>query len=476
MPRSNNSPHTESMREELARIPATVRLAFASFLGVPTIVVGIFLAVAVATAALDRSEAGWLDPVRRLLESYFFSSTEDTRQALATMAGGMLTVTSITFSLLLVALQQSAGSMTHAVFDQFLRRRLNQVYAGWFIGVTLYTLVILATVGADLNPIFGATLSLLLAISALYVLLLLIYGAIEQMQPSAILQSIHDHTLEARARQQPLLRRTRRHSASAEPVRQTVRAAGDGFIAALDLDDLAAALAKSPYAEIDVRLPIGAYVAFHDPLAEVRGADEAGMNDLAAAVQRAVRLERERDLDADPAFGIEQIGTIAWTAISTSKQDPSPGLEAARNLRDLLARWVEPAEESGEETDGEPLAVVYPDDVMERLMGTIESLAVVTTESMQHQVYAGILRGLATLLDRLPPPLARRAEEVVLRSLAGLGDHILSAELDHALREIADALEQAGLGEGAAAVRIARTELATSIGRLNSRSTRVPER
>ena len=101
----------------------------------------------------------------------FFADAESTTQVLSTIAGGMITITSITFSLLLVALQQSAGSMTHAVFDQFLRRRLNQFYAGWFIGITLFTLVTLATVGPEFNPIYGATLALFFAVSALYVLL-----------------------------------------------------------------------------------------------------------------------------------------------------------------------------------------------------------------------------------------------------------------------------------------------------------------
>jgi hypothetical protein len=79
-------------------------------------------------------------------------------------------------------------------------------------------------------------------------------------------------------------------------------------------------------------------------------------------------------------------------------------------------------------------------------------------------------------MDRLPPDLAQRSEELVLRSLAGLGDQVLSAELEDALAEVADALAGAGLVVGATAVRAARAELASSVGKLNSRATRVPER
>lgn len=473
---STTAARSESLGARIAQIPFVIRHAFATFLAVPTLVVAAFILLAIATYALDRGESGRLQPLREWLQSHIFTDPEAATQVLSTIAGGMITVTSITFSLLLVALQQSAGSMTHAVFDQFLRRYLNQVYAGWFIGITLFTLVTLATVRPEFNPIFGATLALLFAVSALYVLLLMIYSAIEQMRPSAILESIHDHTLRARERQADLLRRTRRRPEGRGAARQTVRAPSDGFVTDIDLDALERRLRDAPRAEIVLRLALGSYAAYGDPIADITAAPGDDLDGLAAAVERAVTLERERNLERDPSFGLEQMETIAWTTISTSKQDPNPGLEAVRNLRDLLARWaVADPEETGEaEEDGLP--IVYPDNVIERLMGTIESLTIVASESMQHHVYADVLRGLATTMDRLPPELARRAEEVVLRSLAGLGDQVLSAELEDALGDIAAALDGAGLTQGAAAVRAAGTELAASVGSLNSRATRVPER
>jgi uncharacterized membrane protein len=475
LPNTNTAARTESVGVRIAQIPAIIRHAFGTFLAVPTGVVVAFILLAIGTYALDQGDGSWPRPLGQLLQEHIFTDSEATTQVLSTVAGGMITITSITFSLLLVALQQSAGSMTHAVFDQFLRRSLNQFYAGWFIGITLFTLVTLSTVRPEFNPIFGATLGLLFAVSALYVLLLMIYSAIEQMRPSAILESIHDHTLRARERQIPLLRRTRRRPEGRGPLRQTVRAPSDGFVTTIDLDALAEALQPAPQSEITFHLPLGGYAAYGDPLAEVTGAYGEDLDALAEAVRGAVQLERERDLERDPSFGLEQMETIAWTTISTSKQDPNPGLEAVRNLRDLLARWaVADPEETGE-TDAECLPIVYPDDVIERLMGTIESLTIVASESMQHHVYADVLRGLATTMDRLPPELAKRSEELVLRSLAGLGDQVLSAELEDALVDIADAFDMAGLVEGAVAVRTARVELAASVGKLNSRATRVPK-
>jgi hypothetical protein len=62
----------------------------------------------------------------------------------------------------------------------------------------------------------------------------------------------------------------------------------------------------------------------------------------------------------------------------------------------------------------------------------------------------------------------------MLRTLPALGDHVLTKELDVALEDMARRLEAKGRFETAMAVRSARGGLATTIGKLNSRSTRVP--
>ena len=134
-------------------------------------------------------------------------------------------------------------------------------------------------------------------------------------------------------------------------------------------------------------------------------------------------------------------------------------------------RWATEPENGSDET---PLLVVYPNNVMASPMAAFESLAVVASEAMQHQTLAEIVRTFAITFDRLPGEQQQRAEDVILRSLSGLGDHVLTADLDEALTTLVRTLEGARRFETAAAVRTARAELATTIGKLNSRSTRVP--
>jgi hypothetical protein len=107
-------------------------------------------------------------------------------------------------------------------------------------------------------------------------------------------------------------------------------------------------------------------------------------------------------------------------------------------------------------------------------METFETLAVVSSESMQHQNYVEVIHTMTMMFDRLPAAQQQRGEDLILRILPALGDHVLIARLDAALDYLADRLTASARFETAAAVKIAHEQLQLSVGKLNSRATRVP--
>lgn len=449
--------------------------AFREFLTLPSLVIAAFLLLALGTHLLDQSQPDWMMPLRRLLLRHLFKNAGQTGALLGTVASSVITVTSITFSLLLLAVQQGATAMTQQVVDQFLRRRNNQFYFGFFVGLGIYALLILATANPPYNPVLGGLGALVLTAAALYLLLLLIYTTLDQMRPPVIVRAIHDRTLTARCRQTALLTDTRRTARRTEaPV--SVRSEHSGFLVHINLDTLKKALAGTPEVEIEMQVAIGAFVAYGDVLADVRAARKADAEAVSRSVAAAVFLERQRDLDDDPAYGIRQLLTIGWTAVSTAKSNPAPGLLVIQSLRDLLARWVcvweEAAEREEESGDGTRLPVVYHDDVPAELMSAFEALIVVSSESMQFQSCAAVLSALARNFNRLSPDARRRVEDITRRALSCLGEQVLTAELEAALEALAGALEAGGGSETAALVSTAKTRLSRSLGRLGSRATR----
>lgn len=459
--------------EGIAAKVDTFRRSFAEFLTVPTCIIMGFFLLAMGTYILDHAETTWLASTHDYLKSHAFADTRTTADLLGAIASGIITVTSITISLLLLAVQQSAAAMTSQVFDQFLRRWHNQAYFGFFVGLSLYTLVTLATATEPFNPVFGATLALVLTIIALYLLILMLYTTINQMRPVVIIGAIHDHILAARACQLELIRKTRRVSCYRGAASAPVHATRCGYVTRINFDAISAK-AEDAHSEIEAVLlvSIGTYVAFQDVIAEVKAGTLEDATKVGDTVLTAIHLEHQRDMTGDPAYGIEQIETMGWTSISTAKSNPAPGLLAIRNLRDVLARWsIEEDEKSAEPS----APIVYQDNVFTQLMDAFETLAVASSESMQHQNFIEVVDTFTVMFNRLPVDQQERAEDLVLRIISALGDHVLTAELNRALSSLIAMLTTAKRTEAAAAVRVAHNKLGLSVGKLNSRSTRTAD-
>ena len=192
------------------------------------------------------------------------------QQPAGTIATSLITVTSITFSLLLLAVQQGASALTNQVFDQFLRRRGNQFYFGFFVGLSVFALSNLVTTSRSHRPIFGALIAAVLTAVALCLIVVLIYTTIDQMRPSMIVKAIHGHVLKAREAQLSLLRATRRPAFSKAPmVLRRIVSEHQGYVTSIEVDRIARAVAgdrdgSAGGIEVELLVVIGSNVAYHD--------------------------------------------------------------------------------------------------------------------------------------------------------------------------------------------------------------------
>lgn len=304
-----------------------IRRAFSEFLGAPAAIVGGFLLLAALSYVLDKAEPAWLEPLRDVMADHVFGNPESTGSLLGAIAAGVITVSSITFSILLIAMQQSAAAMTHAVINQFLRRRFNQAFFGAYIGVAVYLLVTLATVNPPFNPVIGATLALVSSVVTLTLLPLLIYKTIDQSRPAVITTSIRDHILLARQRQLDLIGGTRRRIHRQGEFQAPIRTTEAGYVTRINLDAInACVIDTKDSVEVEISVPIGTYVASHDTIMVIHGRSAADVTAVADRIAGATTIESQRDLKMGPASGIEQLHMIAWTLVSTSKSNPSPSL------------------------------------------------------------------------------------------------------------------------------------------------------
>lgn len=247
-----------------------------------------------------------------------------------------MAVTSITISILLLALQQSASAMTAQVFDQFLRRPVNQAYFGFFVGLALFALVTLGTVSETFNPVLGASITLLLTVVGLYLLILLMYTTINQMRPVVIIGAIRDHVMSARETERRLLVQTTREPRFEAEVEVPVHLSRQGFITHLDIGAVGRVVAAAQGdVEVVMLVSIGSFVAFGDAVAEVRARTGAVALEVAEAVARAVHLERAFEPVAGSADDLQpprRDGALGDSGRATARLAAAAGRLPRRHL------------------------------------------------------------------------------------------------------------------------------------------------
>lgn len=108
-------------RSRAAPVLARVRRPLGEFLMLPALIVAGLLALAVLVDRADNAAGApeaW-GPVRGFLGQYA-GDTQSAIGLLSAVAGGLFTVASVTFSILLLAVQQGAASLTSQVVDRYL--------------------------------------------------------------------------------------------------------------------------------------------------------------------------------------------------------------------------------------------------------------------------------------------------------------------------------------------------------------------
>jgi hypothetical protein len=421
----------------------------------PGVLVAGFLGCAGITVGIDAASPPWAGPVRHAIAGVITPAA--TSAFLQTVTPGLITAVSIIIFVLVMAVNRQASAYSPAVLDQFLRRRGNQAFFGLFIGLVLYALLALALIPTD-QALLSVMVILALAVVAFAALLVMIYGTIDQLRPSSAAWSIHELASSARAHQAPLLTRCRaRRELDGAPATAVV-AANSGYVVRIDGASLQGAVGRARgEVEVELTVTMGTHVVFDGVLAQVRGQDPADRERVAERVLDAFTLGRVRDIDRDPSYGADQLGSMARSA-AVGSHDPEEALVAVRSLGILLNSWGAEAAHPATEFGG-PLPIVYPDNAVSKVVDGIPGLIPATESAAQHQTCSGVLVTIARVLPQLAGALQETVVDRLDRVLPASMQQTFTGEMEQACTALADALTTAGYADRGRRLAQIRAEL-----------------
>ncbi|MFZ5482074.1 MAG: DUF2254 domain-containing protein [Myxococcota bacterium] len=249
---------------------------------------------------------------------------------MATVAGAVMTVVSVVYSILLVALSLASMQFSTRILAGFMRDRLSRSVLGLFVGAFAYCLAVVRSVHTDPPevPGFSVSLGLVLAIACLGALVLFIHHIVRSIQANVLVDRIAG---EAEAVLDAVFPedRTAGEPFPDVPLPHAVIADRSGYVQLVDAEGL---LRAAPGARMRVVRQNGGFVA--RGLALVY-ADRPVDGD---AVRACIDIGAERTMQDDAEFGLRQIVDIALKALSPAVNDPSTAATCVDHLGRLLLR------------------------------------------------------------------------------------------------------------------------------------------
>jgi uncharacterized membrane protein len=306
----------------------------------------------------------------RTIELLYNGGAQGARLVLSTIAGSMITVAGVVFSVTIVALAQASAQFGPRLLRNFMRDLGNQVVLGAFTSTFLYCVLVLRTVVAageeggrrEFVPQAAITGAVGLAVLSVAVLIYFIHHAARSIQAPLVARRVAADLEAAIDALFPEELGEGMESAPAAPPRpgraREVASEASGYVQAIDGDRLLAD-AKRAGALVELLVRPGDFVAEGAPLLKVWSEGEVG-DDLPAGLRGAVALGAERSLTQDMPFAIDQLVELALRALSPGVNDPRTAATCVDWLGSGLCRLAERRIPSPYRTDGGAVRVIAP--------------------------------------------------------------------------------------------------------------------
>ncbi|GAA3921233.1 DUF2254 domain-containing protein [Hymenobacter algoricola] len=391
----------------------------ASLWFVPTLMVAGTILLAFALVFLDAGIShDWL-PDYPLL---FGAGADGARGMLTAIAGSMVTVAALIFSLTLSTLAQVSSQYTSRVLRNFMRDRANQVVLGFFVSIFVYCLIVLRTIrGGDEGrfiPSLAVLMGLVLALVSIGVLIFFIHHMATAIQASSIIRHATEETQAAIGRLFPdqLGQEADPQQAQALLSRagelrwQPVPARATGYVQSLDEEEMLT-LARQLAGVVRMEHGIGSFVARGAVLISLASYEKEAVmltEELTRQVNACFSLGRQRTLEQDAGFGLRQIVDIALKALSPGINDTTTAIICVDHLGALLAQLADRRFDGPLRADQQRVRIIAVRPTFEKYVATAFDQIRLSADG-NAAVYLRLFTALATIGQRTHAPERRRA-------------------------------------------------------------------
>lgn len=299
-----------------------------------------------------------IDALSGLREQPFYPrfGPDGARAVLTTIAGGMMTMASLVFSLTFVGLTQLSGQLGPRVLAMFMQDWATQTVLGAFVGVFLFALVVLGEV-SELDdgfvPDLAVAATIAIATGAFGLVIYFVHHMALSIQADVIVAALGKKFQKAIGRvtgqaEKLDMAKSNAHIADFEGFTGApVPAAQSGYVRHIAYDSLIETLGEKGL-RMHIRLRVDDYIAEGMPLAFVEGPAP----DI-AALAACFTIGPRRDVLQEATYEARALIDIALRALSSGINDPNTAVAAIDHISGALLPLVR--------SEGVPRVLFAPD-------------------------------------------------------------------------------------------------------------------
>lgn len=316
-----------------------------SFWFVPSVMTGAAAAIAFAGVAVDRAKP---DEWMQILSWAYTGGAAGASAVLGTIAGSMITIAGVVFSMTLVALSLTTSQLGPRLLRTFMSDRANQMVLGTFVATFVYCLLVLRTIrypdeGAFV-PHLSVTLGVTLALVSVGVLIYFIHHISRSIQADVLVARIGTEVVEevddlypgglgGAAEDVPII--PDRFEQEARPI----PAAEEGYVQSIEPGGLMD-VATEENLLFQVEKGPGSYVVAGRPLVLAHPGGRIS-DRVTDQINKAFLLGNQRTPEQDFEFAVNQLVEIAVRALSPSLNDPFTAIRCVDRLGSALSRLAQ---------------------------------------------------------------------------------------------------------------------------------------
>ncbi|MGM0406063.1 MAG: DUF2254 domain-containing protein [Thermoplasmatota archaeon] len=317
------------MKTRLVNIWENVRN---SFWFVPILMVFLAIGLSFVLVALDRM----IEPENlRAFDFLYGGGPEGARSILSTIAGSMITVAGVIFSITIVALALTSSQFGPRLLRNFMQDTSNQIVLGTFISTFIYCLLVLRSVnnvdGSVFVPGIAVTFAIILAVMNVGVLIYFIHHVSTSIQADQVVAAVYDELSEDIERLFPeelgcKLAQDEENRGGQEPTidkytyTNDITASKNGYLRSIDNDSLLKITEEHDFL-VHISFRPGEFIVKGSTLAVLRSR-KAVEEDLTEKIASYFIVGSQRSPEQDVEFRIHQLVEIALRALSPSINDP----------------------------------------------------------------------------------------------------------------------------------------------------------